>query len=231
MKILITGASKGIGLAITKLLLKDNHELVVISRDFSQFDIQSEKIKKIEFDLTNVSEIIKLVNQTGPIDILINNAGMMNSLSYDKYPEDKKRALIALNVEAPVELITRYVPAMIEKGKGRVISIASIAGEIGHPDIWYGITKAGVINYTKSFAKLLGSKGIQINCVAPGPVEGTPMFTVIPEERKKQLLNSTVSSRFATPEEIAKTVYWLAMDAPDYINGICIDVNNGAFLR
>jgi 3-oxoacyl-[acyl-carrier protein] reductase len=119
---------------------------------------------------------------------------------------------------------------MIQKKQGRIVNNASIAGQIGHPDIWYGITKAGLINATKSFAKLLGPHGIIVNAVAAGPVE-TDMMQSIPEARKEAILKSVYSGRFAQPIEVAQTILWLATDSPAYINGTCVDINNGAFPR
>lgn len=112
----------------------------------------------------------------------------------------------------------------------RIVNNASIAWEIWHPDIWYGITKAWVINITKSFAKILWPKWVVVNCLAAWPVE-TEMLDTIPEERKEQIKANVITWRFATAEEVAQTFYFLWVDAPEYINGICIDVNNGAFMR
>ncbi len=230
-RVLITGGNKGIGLATTNLFLAKGHEVIVVARNIDQIMIDHNALKKIKFDLSNIESIPDLADQIGVVDILINNAGLMNGIPYDSYTADKKELILKTNIEAPVALITEFSKGMIDKKHGRIVSTASIAGEIGHPDIWYGITKAGVINYTKSFAKIFGSKGITINCVAPGPVEGTPMFDVIPDPRKEQIKSAVVSGRFAQPEEIAKTIYWLAVEAPEYITGTCIDINNGAFMR
>ncbi len=230
-KVLITGGNKGIGLAITNKFLENNFKIFVVARDFKDIRFNGKNVETIEFDLRNYQEILELVLKIGNIDVLINNAGMMNSLAYDKYSKEKMEDIISLNIKTPVALIREFSKKMIEKKQGRIVNIASIAGEIGHPDIWYGITKAGIINMTKSFAKILGQKGITVNCISPGPVEGTPMFNIIPFDRKTQLKNATVLQRFAKPEEIAQAVYWLATDAPEYINGVCIDINNGAFLR
>lgn len=230
-KVLVTGGNRGIGLEIVKLFVRNNYEVIIIARNFDNFPQELEnKVKQITFDLQNLSGIPQVVLDIGEIDILINNAGIMNSLPFDKYPVDKRDAMIKINLEAPIELITLFSKAMIAKKQGRIVSVASIAGEIGHPDIWYGITKAGIINMTKSFAKLLGTHGIVINCVAPGPVK-TDMFETIPLERRETILKNTVTNRPATPEEISQTIYWLATDAPEYINGTCIDINNTAFLR
>ena len=109
--------------------------------------------------------------------------------------------------------------------------MASIAGEIGNADIWYAATKAGVINFTKSFARLLGEKGIVINCVAPSMVEGTTMFVGIPEKRKQIQLKRALTHDFVQAKSVAETVYWLATQSPNYINGNCIDINNGILMR
>jgi len=230
-RVLITGGNKGIGLACTKLFLENGFEVFLVARDFDNLSLNSEKkVNKIEFDLRNIKEIVNLYKDTGPIDVLVNNAGIMNSLPFDEYPEEKKKDILKVNLEAPIELIKLYSKYMIKHGSGRIVSVASIAGHIGHPDIWYGITKAGVINMTKSFAKILGPKGITINCTAPGPVD-TDMLTTIPKERKESLKKAAILGRIAKPEEIAKTIYWLGVESPDYINGVCIDVNNGMFMR
>lgn len=226
--VVITGGNKGIGLATTKLFLEKGFQVIIVARDFSSFTLKDNNIKQIEFDLRNYKKIPQLVETIGSIDILINNAGVMYSLPYDKYPDEKAEKMIAVNLKAPIALITEVSKTMTQ---GRIVNVASIAGEIGHPDIWYGITKAGIINATKSFAKLLGPKGIIVNCVAPGPVEGTNVFDMIPKERKEQIKQSVISGRFAKPEEIAQTIYWLATDSPEYINGTCLDINNGAFMR
>lgn len=231
-KVLITGGNKGIGLAATQLFIEHGHSVVVVARDFTDFPLaKHELVTTLSFDLTRTADIAELTKQIGLIDILINNAGVMNSLPYDNYSSEKRDAMIKLNLEAPVNLIEHFSKDMIEQGYGRIVNLASIAGETGHPDIWYGITKAGVINFTKSFARLLGPHGIVVNAVAPGPVENTDLFHVIPEERRASLLKQTINGRFATPQDVAQTIYWLAVESPTYINGICVDVNNGILPR
>jgi len=229
--VLITGGNKGIGLETTRLFLQNNFKVIVIARNYKDFEFNgNNNVEKIEYDLSNIIGIKDLVKNIGPVDILINNAGLMNSIAYDNYPEENIDKLMKLNLYAPIELITQVSRSMIDAKNGRIVNTASIAGEIGHPDIWYGISKAGIINATKSFAKLLGPKGIVINAVAPGPVE-TDMLSIIPEQRKKSIKSSVFLDRFAKAEEVAKTIYWLATDCPEYINGTCIDINNGAFPR
>lgn len=230
-KVLITGGNKGIGLETTRLFVNHNDHVIVVARDFTNFEFEGHaNVTTISYNLCDVEGIETLIQKIGHVDILINNAGMMNSLPYNEYPDDKQHALMNLNLYTPIELISKVSESMKQNNQGRIVNVASVAGQIGHPDIWYGVSKAGIINATKSFAKLLAPHGIVINAVAPGPVE-TDMLHVIPEARRAQVKSSVYSGRFATAEEVAKTIYWLAVDAPEYINGTCIDLNNGSFPR
>ncbi len=229
--VLITGGNKGIGLEATKLFLDKGYRVVVVARDFSGMPLTpGENLVFKPFDLTQIDKIPQLVAEVGPVDILVNNAGVMYSVPFTDYPEVKVESMLALNIKAPVALITEVAKGMTERGGGRIVNNASIAGQIGHPDVWYGITKAGLINATKSFAKLLGPKGVVINAVAAGPVE-TAMLAVIPEDRKAAIKSAVYTGRFAEAEEVARAMVWLATDSPEYINGTCIDLNNGAFPR
>ncbi len=186
----------------------------------------SKLITTIECDLSNSSEVEKLLDNLPKIDILINNAGVMNSLPFNDYPQDKLAMLMQLNLYTPVKLISELSKQMMSQNYGRIVNVASVAGQVGHPDVWYGISKAAIINATKSFAQILGGKGIVINAVAPGPVE-TNMLNVIPEPRKKAVKAAAYLNRFAMAAEVAETIYWLATKSPEYINGTCIDINNG----
>lgn len=184
--ILITGGNKGIGLAATEKFIQAGHTVYVLARDFVDFPLKDHpQVEMIEYDLSNIAGIPDLVAQLPAIDILLNNAGVMFALPYQEYPQEKIDQILKINLQAPAALITELSRTMIAKGYGRIVNNASIAGEIGHPDIWYGITKAGLINMTKSFAKLLGPQGIVVNAVAAGPVE-TDMLAIIPEPRKRR---------------------------------------------
>jgi len=228
--VLITGGNKGIGLEVTREFLNLNYDIIVIARDFKNFEFKNHaKVKQIKFDLSKVDEIESLIASLDNIDILINNAGVMYSLAYNKYADDKKDTILKLNLEAPIKLIEEVSKNMLKRNQGRVVNNASIAGQIGHPDIWYGITKAGLINATKSFAKIFEGK-IIVNAVAPSPVE-TEMLNIIPKMRQEAFLKSAITKRFAKAQEIAKTIVWLATESPEYINGTCIDINNGSFPR
>jgi len=228
---LVTGGNKGIGFEVTKDFLERGFEVVVVARDFSSFDLQDENLTIIEYDLANVTDLPKLMKQVGDIDILINNAGFMQSkYSFDNYPIEAKERIMNVDLHTPVELMTLCSNSMKAKGYGRIVNVASIAGQIGHPDIWYGIAKAGLINATKIYAKLLGGNGIVVNCIAPSPVE-TDMQKDNSEERKAEFKKTVVSGRFAMASEIATTIVWLATDCPEYINGTTTDINNCSYPR
>lgn len=228
---LITGGNKGIGFEITKDFLERGFVVTVVARDFSNFNLKDNNLTLIEYDLSNVDSLPILVEQIGHIDILINNAGFMQpKYSYDNYPIEAKEKIMNVDLHTPVELMTLVSKSMKEKGYGRIVNVGSIAGQIGHPDIWYGIAKAGLMNATKIYAKLLGAHGIVVNCVAPSPVE-TEMQKDNSEERKAEFKKSVVTGRFAEAQEISKTIVWLATDCPEYINGTTIDINNCSYPR
>ncbi len=228
--VLITGGNKGIGLEVTRDFLALDYNIIIVAKDFQGFEFNDHpSVKTLAFDLTDIDGIEPLVASLGAIDVLINNAGVMYALPYNDYPDEKIQSMLKLNLESPMKLIEEVSKGMIEKGEGRIVNNASIAGQIGHPDVWYGITKAGMINATKSFSKIFGDK-IIINAVAPSPVE-TEMLNVIPKARQEAFLQSVITKRFATAKEVATTIVWLATESPEYINGSCIDINNGSFPR
>ncbi|WP_455714698.1 SDR family NAD(P)-dependent oxidoreductase [Anaerosporobacter sp.] len=225
-RVLITGGNKGIGLETTKEFLERGYEVIVVARDFSTFD--NNKVRKVEFDLSEVENIPTLVAQIGEIDILVNNAGIANGIDYANYPREQIEYIVRVNLEAPFQLIKEYAKSFIVKGEGRIVNVASQAAQVGNPDIWYGITKAGVVNMTRSFANLLGPKGVVINGIAPGPVD-TEMIKNSPyNKRFEEIKKRSYLERFATPEEVAKTIVWLGIDSPEYLNGEIININNGA---
>lgn len=231
-KVLITGGNKGIGLETAKIFLKMDYDIFVVARDFSNFELGGlPNVTEIEADLSDLSVIDDIVKVVGDIDILINNAGFMQPhIAYDKYTAQDREKMMNVNLYAPVELMNAFSVGMKKNQCGRIVNVASIAGQVGHPDVWYGIAKAGLINATKIYAKLLGVDGIVVNCIAPSPVE-TNMQSSNSKERIEAFKKSVITGRFATPNEVARTIVWLAIGSPEYINGTCIDINNGSYPR
>jgi len=231
-RVLVTGGNKGIGLAVVKKFLEADYEVIVVARDFSSFTLSdNNNVTTIEYDLSNVEDLPKLAQQVGEIDVLINNAGYMQpKYSYDNYPKEAKEHILNVDLHSPVELMTLFSEGMKKRGYGKIVNTASIAGQIGHPDVWYGIAKAGLINATKIFAKILGSHGIVVNCIAPSPVE-TGMQRDNSEERKAEFKKMVPSGRFAEPEEAAEVIFWLGTACPEYVNGTTMDFNNASYVR
>jgi 3-oxoacyl-[acyl-carrier protein] reductase len=184
----------------------------------------------VVYDLTNIGGIAAMAAKLGDIDILVNNAGVQTAVSIDKYTEEARRRILAVNLEAPVELIRALSKGMAQRKRGRIVSLASVAAYTAHTDLWYGVTKAGVVSFTRSFAALLGPQGIQVNAVAPGPID-TDLLKKAQPERIEALMKNVYTRRVGTPEEVAQTIRWLALDAPETINGAVIDITDGCVLR
>ena len=184
----------------------------------------------VVYDLSDIAGIGSMVEKLGEIDILVNNAGVQTAVSIDRYTDEARRRILAVNLEAPVELIRAVSKGMVKRKQGRIISLASIAAYGAHTDLWYGVTKAGVVSYTRSFASYLGPHGIQVNAVAPGPID-TPLLDKAQPERVEELMKKVYTRRKGRPDEVAEAIRWLALDAPPIINGAVIDITDGAFLR
>lgn len=230
---LITGAGRGIGHATARAFLAAGWRVLALDKAFGA-EIAGERV---DFDLRRTGEIASLVARIGPIDTLVNNAAVLYCEPYDAIPEEHRREILAVNLEAPAALIAALAPQMRAKGRdpasgvaGRIVNVASVAAFTGHPDLWYGITKAGLLNLTKSWARELGPHGVLVNAVAPGPTL-TAMYEQLPASRKEGVMRSVYSGRICRPEEVAAAILWLGATCPEYVNGVTLDVNNGSYPR
>jgi 3-oxoacyl-[acyl-carrier protein] reductase len=216
---LVTGAARGIGRATADALAKAGLRVL-------RLDLNGE----VPYDLTDLAGIPRLVEKLGEIDILVNNAGVQNAVSIDQYTDEQRARIIRVNLEAPVALIQAVSKGMTKRKSGRVVNVASVAAYTAHTDLWYGVTKAGVVSFTRSFANYLGPQGIQVNAVAPGPID-TALLDKAQPARVEELMKRVYTRRKGRPEEVAEAIRWLALEAPEIINGAVLDVTDGCFLR
>jgi len=224
--VLVTGAARGIGLATARAFLKAGWTVLGLDKDFPASE--EEGFERIDFDLRNLAEIPKLAARQ--IDTLVNNAGVLFCDPYEAIPEAHKREVLTVNLEAPARLIEAFSVQFKKRKAGRVVNVGSVAAFTGHPDLWYGITKAGILNLTKAWARELGPHGILVNAVAPGPT-ATAMYDQLPQSRKDGVMRSVYSGRVCTPAEVAAAILWLGASCPEYVNGTTLDVNNGSYPR
>jgi 3-oxoacyl-[acyl-carrier protein] reductase len=226
--VLVTGAARGIGLETARLFLRAGWRVLALDKDFSGFPLQD--IPRVEFDLKAVGEIPALIKRLGEIHVLVNNAATLYCHPHDAFPEADALEILAVNLRAPVALIEALAPQMRARRAGRIVNVASVAAFTGHPDLWYGASKAALLNITKSYAGYLGREGVLVNAVAPGPTL-TAIYDRLPQSRKDAVMRSVHSGRACRPEEVAETVFWLGTASPEYLSGATVDINNGAYPR
>jgi 3-oxoacyl-[acyl-carrier protein] reductase len=235
---IVTGASRGIGRAVALALAEQGAKVVV---NYASSSMAADEVVKtilemggnaiaLQADVSKADQVDKLIEQTqekfGRIDILVNNAGITrDTLLLRMKPEDWQ-AVIDLNLTG-VFLCTRAVSKiMLKQRSGRIINIASVAGQMGNPgQANYSAAKAGVIGFTKTVAKELASRGVTVNAVAPGFIE-TDMTSNL--TNTEEILKLIPLGRYGTPEEIAGMVRFLAADsAAAYITGQVFNVDGG----
>ena len=225
-RVLITGAARGIGLATARAFANIGWQVISLDKSFEDDPIG----EKVVFDLRNACGIPGVISRIGEIDTLVNNAGVLHCDPIDSIPEEHRREILAVNLEAPAALIAAVAPQMKARRSGRIVNLGSIAAYTGHPDLWYGISKAGMLNLTKAWALALGPHGILVNAVAPGPTR-TRMYDQLPQSRLDYVMRSAYTARPCQPEEVAASILWLGSASPEYINGATLDINNGIYPR
>lgn len=236
---LVTGGSRGIGRAIAEKLGADGHRVAVNYR--SRRDAADEAVAAIvagggeavavEGDVGDAAAVATMFGAAeeafGPIEILVNNAGITaDDLLLRMKPEDWD-AVIRTNLSSAFLTTKAVLRGMLKARWGRIISIASVAGIAGNPgQANYAAAKAGLIGFTKTVAKEVGSRGITVNAVAPGFIE-TDMTEALGGEVREAVLPSIALGRFGTPVEIASAVGYLASDEASYVTGQVLVVDGG----
>jgi 3-oxoacyl-[acyl-carrier protein] reductase len=227
---LVTGASKGIGRAIAEELARAGAEVVVGYRSGrAEAEELAAKIegRAVQADVSSPDEAQRLVEEAGDVDVLVNNAGLTRDGLLARMSDDDWRTVIETNLSSVFYTCRAVTRPMMKKRRGSIVNISSIVGVHGN---WgqtnYAASKAGIIGFTKSLARELGSRNIRANVVAPGYVK-TQLTDVLPEQATKLMVDSTPLSRVADPHEIAGAVRFLASDDASFITGDVLLVDGG----
>ncbi len=235
---LITGSARGIGKAIAVKLAQEGADIVIVDVNL---ELAEETAKEIEgmgrksiaykMDVTNLEEVEKtmedVVNKMGKIDILVNNAGITKDNLMLRMKESDWDAVIAVNLKGVFNCSKAVLKYMMKQRSGKIINIASIIGLIGNPgQANYSASKAGVIALTKTMAKEIGSRNINVNAIAPGYID-TEMTRKLPENIRQEMLKLIPLGRMGQPEDVANVAAFLASDDANYITGQVIVVDGG----
>lgn len=237
-KVLIVGATGGIGSALTKTFAEAGAILGLATRDEEALNQLSSdlSVKNYKYivdlsDLKGLEEFIEKADQEmSGIDIMLCNAGITkDSLSMKMKTEDFQK-VIDINLTSTFILNRDMAKKMMKRKYGRIINTASIVGVMGNPgQANYVASKAGMIGMTKSIALEYASRGITINCIAPGFIK-TPMTDVLTDDQKNAMLSRIPEGKFGLPQDIANVAYFLASDEANYITGQTIHVNGGMLM-
>jgi 3-oxoacyl-[acyl-carrier protein] reductase len=227
---LVTGASKGIGRAVASELAAAGATVVVGYRSGKD---EAESLAAelgghaVQADVSNAEDAARLVAEAGDLDILVNNAGLTRDGLLARMSDDDWRTVIDTNLSSVFYTCRAVCRPMMKKRAGAIVNISSIVGVHGN---WgqtnYAASKAGIIGFTKSMAKELGSRNVRANVVAPGYVK-TQLTDVLPEEATTAMLSNTPLARLGEPEDIAGAVRFLCSDAASFITGEVLLVDGG----
>ncbi len=228
--VVVTGGSRGIGKSIAESFLNDGATVIVTYKnaiDEEYFNSKNIKHHKCDVaDIKAVSELVDaIVKEFGKIDVLVNNAGITKDGLLMRMSEEDWDAVIDTNLKGVFNFTKAVSRPMMGKKSGKIVNITSISGVMGNAgQANYSASKAGVIGFTKAVAKELASRNINVNAIAPGFIE-TEMTDKLSEDVKKNYLSSIPMKRFASTNEVANVVKFLASDDASYITGqtICVD--------
>lgn len=240
---IVTGGSRGIGKEVAKKLASLGSNVVInyISTEEEAINTKNEieslgvKCLVAKCDVSKSEEVNKMVEMSikefGHVDILVNNAGITKDGLLMRMKEEDFDKVIDVNLKGVFNCTKAVTKHMIKRRYGKIINITSVVGIIGNiGQSNYCASKAGVIGFTKSTARELASRNININAIAPGFID-TDMTKVLSDELKQNMLNNIPKNTFGTPEDIANVVAFLASDISSYITGQVINVDGGMVMQ
>jgi NAD(P)-dependent dehydrogenase (short-subunit alcohol dehydrogenase family) len=238
-KVLLTGANGGLGLAMARLFSREGADVALVDREVGRCEALAREAEGwgrrplvIAADLSVIDGLGALVERVaahyGRIDVLVNNAGIVERLELDELTPAMWERTLTLNLEAFLFLVQAVVPHMQRHGDGRIVCIGSRASRDGGVAVGlsYAVSKAGLELLVKRLARDLGPQGIRVNLVRPGPVD-TPMLGDLSAAEREALARSIPLGRLCRPEEVARTALFLASDESSFVSGAVVDVTGG----
>ena len=232
---LVTGATGGIGSEIAKALHAQGATIAISGRNQEKLDKLAAEIGSnvhaIVADLSNAEGIAALIKQAeekmGQIDILVNNAGLTRDNLSMRMKDEEWQEVLDVNLTAPFQLARAVQRGMMKCRQGRIINISSVVGTTGNPgQCNYVASKAGLSGWTKSMGMEIASRGITVNCVAPGFI-ATAMTDALTDDQKEKINGTIPAGRMGAPDEIASAVVYLASEEAAYVTGATLHVNGG----
>ncbi len=239
---IVTGAAQGIGKEIATALAQEGADLAVVDVNPEQAEktaqelaVLGRKTIALKADVSKSAEVDEMVNKTldkfGKIDILVNNAGITRDNLLLRMKEEEWDLVISINLKGTFNCLKAVTRPMIKARSGKIVNIASIIGIAGNAgQANYAASKAGVIALTKSAAKELASRNVNVNAVAPGFIQ-TAMTHVLPEAVKEEMLKRIPMAKLGEVKDVAKAVLFLAGPDSDYITGQVVVVDGGMVMN
>ncbi|GAA2477119.1 3-oxoacyl-[acyl-carrier-protein] reductase [Terrabacter carboxydivorans] len=226
--VLVTGGNRGIGLAIARAFADAGDNVVITYRSGEP----PEGLQGVTCEVTDSASVDAAFTAAeeifgGPVEVLVANAGITRDTLLMRMSDDEFDSVIDTNLAGAFRCARRAATGMIRKRRGRIVLISSVVGLYGSPgQANYAASKSGLVGLARSISRELGGRGITANVVAPGFID-TEMTAVLPDEQKKAYLANIPAGRFATPEEVASVVRFVASDDAAYITGAVIPVDGG----
>jgi len=236
---LITGAGRGIGKKIAVKLAESGLDIAIADMNPVSDDVLREieeygtKCLAFQLDVTDVesvdSVVKKIIDETGGIHILVNNAGITQDNLFMRMKLEQWSQVIDVNLNGVFHVTKAVIRTMVKQHSGRIINISSVVGFSGNPgQVNYSSTKSGLIGFTKSLSREVGTRGITVNAVAPGFIN-TAMTQALNESQQQAILSQIPLGRMGEAEDIANAVAFLASEEASYITGTVLHVNGGMY--